>query len=233
MTSPTSHTAIIGHRGASVAFRENTIEAFAGAVAMGADCVELDVRLSLDKALVVHHDPHLEDGRNICDTAAADLPAHVPTLEQALDAAASIAVNIEIKNGEHQVGFDPARSVASEVVAVIQRREMQHAVLVSSFDLPMIDRILKLDPNIPTALLVARGDAQALIELCRARGHRSINPATWLVDEEFMAIAKSHDLRVNVWTEDDPDRIRQLAHMGADGIVTNVPDVAIAALASR
>ncbi|NOX30433.1 MAG: glycerophosphodiester phosphodiesterase [Actinobacteria bacterium] len=232
MTSSKAHTDIIGHRGASTAFRENTIEAFVGAFDMGADCVEFDVRFSLDKALVVHHDPHLADGRNICDTAVADLPAHVPTVEQVLDAAASHAVNIEIKNGEHQVGFDPARRLADAVVAVIQRREIQHAVLVSSFDLPMVDRILNLDPNIATALLVARGDAQALIELCRARGHRTINPATWLVDDEFMSIAKLHDLRVNVWTEDDPDRIRQLAHMGVDGIVTNVPDVAIKALAA-
>jgi glycerophosphoryl diester phosphodiesterase len=29
---------------------------------------------------------------------------------------------------------------------------------------------------------------------------------------------------------DDPDRIRELAEMGVDGIVTNVPDVAAAAL---
>jgi glycerophosphoryl diester phosphodiesterase len=35
---------------------------------------------------------------------------------------------------------------------------------------------------------------------------------------------------VNTWTCDDPDRIRWLAEVGVDGIVTNVPDVALTAL---
>ena len=49
-------TLIIGHRGASAAFRENTIEAFLGAAEAGADWVELDIRRSADGEIVVHHD---------------------------------------------------------------------------------------------------------------------------------------------------------------------------------
>ena len=37
-------------------------------------------------------------------------------------------------------------------------------------------------------------------------------------------------LRVNTWTVDDPDRIRELASWGVDAVITNVPDVARAAL---
>ena len=50
-------TLIIGHRGASADFPENTIAAFRGASDQGADGVELDVRQTCDGALVVHHDP--------------------------------------------------------------------------------------------------------------------------------------------------------------------------------
>ncbi len=49
-------TAVIAHRGASKAFPENTVAAFEGALAMGADMVELDVRRTADGRLAVHHD---------------------------------------------------------------------------------------------------------------------------------------------------------------------------------
>ena len=55
---------VVAHRGASAAHPPgNTVAAFAAAVALGADWVELDVRLTADGALVVHHDPDLPDGR--------------------------------------------------------------------------------------------------------------------------------------------------------------------------
>ena len=54
---------VIGHRGASAARPENTVEAFRHAAELGADWVELDVRRTADDALVVHHDAELPDGR--------------------------------------------------------------------------------------------------------------------------------------------------------------------------
>ena len=65
-------TQVIGHRGASRAERENTLEAFHAAVAQGADGVELDVRRTADGALAVHHDAHLPDGRAIVLTRRDD-----------------------------------------------------------------------------------------------------------------------------------------------------------------
>ncbi len=66
--------AVIAHRGASKAFAENTVAAFRGALAMGADMVELDVRRTADGRLAVHHDARLPDGRAICD-AGVERPA--------------------------------------------------------------------------------------------------------------------------------------------------------------
>ncbi|MGB5167779.1 MAG: glycerophosphodiester phosphodiesterase, partial [Acidimicrobiia bacterium] len=47
---------IYGHRGASAHVRANTVEAYALAIDLGADGVELDVRPSRDGVLVIHHD---------------------------------------------------------------------------------------------------------------------------------------------------------------------------------
>src|SRR3546814_11090738 len=74
---------VLAHRGASVAFAENTMAAFEGAIAMGADGVELDVRRTGDMALAVHHDEVLADERVIVDTRRAGLPPRVPSLSAA------------------------------------------------------------------------------------------------------------------------------------------------------
>ena len=55
----------MAHRGASKVELENTTLAFARALEMGADAVELDVRRCGSGELVVHHDPKLSDGRII------------------------------------------------------------------------------------------------------------------------------------------------------------------------
>jgi glycerophosphoryl diester phosphodiesterase len=81
---------IFAHRGASAVERENTVAAFAAAVAMGADGVELDVRRTADGALAVHHDAHLADGRLLVEVAAGDLPSEVPSLVEALAACGDV-----------------------------------------------------------------------------------------------------------------------------------------------
>ncbi len=100
-------TLVFAHRGASHAYPENTLAAFAGAVAMGSDGVELDVRRTADHQLIIHHDPHLGDGRIIADTLAGDLPDSVASFDDALDACAGLIVNIEIKNDPREPDFDP------------------------------------------------------------------------------------------------------------------------------
>ena len=75
-------TSVFAHRGASATQTENTVAAFAAAVAMGADGVELDVRRTADGALAVHHDAHLPDGRLLCEVATSALPSHVPSLAE-------------------------------------------------------------------------------------------------------------------------------------------------------
>ncbi|TSC82858.1 MAG: glycerophosphoryl diester phosphodiesterase [Parcubacteria group bacterium Gr01-1014_20] len=59
---------IIAHRGDSEKCPENTLLAFKKAIEVGADKIELDVHLSADKKLVVHHDAYLgrtDDGEGL------------------------------------------------------------------------------------------------------------------------------------------------------------------------
>jgi glycerophosphoryl diester phosphodiesterase len=51
---------VFAHRGGSALAPENTIDAFDNGLRLGADGLELDVHLSRDGVIVVHHDRTLD-----------------------------------------------------------------------------------------------------------------------------------------------------------------------------
>ena len=220
-------TLIVAHRGASRSEPENTIAAFRRAAEMGADGVELDVRRTADDRLVVHHDPVVDDGRVIVDTVAADLPPSIPGFAAALDACDGMFVNIEIKNDPDEPDDDPGDRVAHQVADELSRRGPTARWLVSSFRLETVDLMRTLLPSIRTAWLVT-GSSDERIDRTSAHGHAAIHPQVDRLGRASVRRAHALGLAVNVWTCDDPDRMRELIAWGVDGICTNVPDVAIA-----
>jgi glycerophosphoryl diester phosphodiesterase len=222
---------VYGHRGASADAPENTLEAFALARDQGADGVELDVRRCRDGDMALHHDAVLADGRRLVDLTRVDLPDTSCTLADALDVCQGMVVNIEIKNVPIDPDHDPECRLADTVAALLHDRGGRDQVIVSGFGLRTVDRVREVDPGIPTAFLtfVDPMGAEA-IELAAGRGHQAIHPHVATVDEAYVRLAHDHGLAVNVWTVDDPEQMRQLAGWGVDGIVTNVPAIAVAAL---
>jgi glycerophosphoryl diester phosphodiesterase len=225
-----SSALVIGHRGASADHPENTLDAFLGAKAQGADWVELDVRLTADDHLVVLHDPHLPDGRAVATTMRADLPPEVPDLAAALATSAPMGVNVEVKHGPDEPGFSPDRRIADLVATALGEPPCE--VLVSSFDLEVVERLRALRPDLATAYLVLGADEPVdAVAACVEGGHVALHPWDPMVDETLVERCRAAGVDLNVWTVDDPDRIVELAAWGVHGVVTNVPAVARAALA--
>ena len=222
---------VVAHRGASRAARENTVEAFHLAAALGSDGVELDVRRTSDGALIVHHDPCLADGRAIVDVKAVDLPAHVPHLDAALDACSGMWVNVEIKNDADEPDFDPADSIAARTIDVLAARGDDDRWLISSFRLETIDRC-KAISNIRTAWLVEEVPDDVIATMV-GRGHVALHPWVATLRRSHIDVCHGAGIAVNTWTCDDPQRMGELIEWGIDGICTNVPDVAIAVIAAR
>lgn len=225
---------VLAHRGARRRAPENTIEAFRVARELGADGVELDVRLSADGVLVVEHDPTLTGGLSVAHTALAALRAAAPglaTLSEALDECAGLLVNVEIKKPPRTTAFATSERVADEVVALCAAREHGDRVLISSFELRIIDRVRAHAGAPPTGYLFQLGaDFDAMTEAASAHGHRAIHP-DWrgLVGRRAgRVITRAHalGLDVNAWTVNRRSSIARLARLGVDGIVTDVPDVA-------
>ncbi len=224
-------TAVIGHRGASFDFPENTLEAFAGARAQGADWIELDVRLSRDGELVVHHDPVLADGRIIAETDRVDIAGSVPSLRSALAACSPMGVNVEIKNSPHEPGFDESQHVVPLTLDAIAAMATPIEILISSFEIPTLDAVRSIDASMATGVLMwSANDAGDAVELAVAGGHTAINPYHEFVTPELLERCHDAALRIYTWTIDDPDRIAEFGRWGVDGVITNRPAVARQAL---
>lgn len=227
---------IYGHRGASADHPENSLEAFAGARGQGADGVELDVRLTRDGSLIVHHDAWYRDRRTVWSTPAEERPPGVPLLDESLDACAGLRVNVEIKNSPGDLGGEATWSVdaADAVVELLVARRSAGSsddVIVSSFDAATLDRVRALDEHLETGLLVF--DLRADLDAARRaadRGHNALHPWDPFVDGALLDTCRSLGLALNTWTVDDDERIRSLAGLGVDGIITNVPATARRAL---
>ena len=221
---------VIAHRGASAAVQENTLLAFATAKRMGADAVELDVRTTRDGLLVVHHNPNLDDGRLICDTHHLDVPDHVPSLAEALEACAGMWVNVEIKNDSNEPDFDADEKRADATVALLQSLGELDRWLISSFRLETINRVRVVEPALRTAWLtvgVRPEEVATVSESLIDAGHSAIHPYVDLLTRDALDAFHAAGLEVNTWTCDVPERLEELMRWGVDGICTNVPDVAL------
>lgn len=226
-------TLVYAHRGASAAEAENTVVAFRAAARMGADGVELDVRRTADGQAVVVHDATLADGRPVAEIPLAEVPPAVPRLDQALDACAGLVVNVEVKNAPWDPDFDPGEALAELVVRTLDERGGRDRVLVSSFGEGAVARVRALEPSLPTAFLTAvltDDQVDALVDGVAAAGHVALHPHHLTVTPHLLERCHGAGLAVNTWTVDDPDRIHALTALGVDGLVTNVPDVALRAL---
>jgi glycerophosphoryl diester phosphodiesterase len=227
---------VIAHRGASAAARPNTLEAFRRAEEMGADAVELDVRRTADDRVVVHHDASLRTAGPIVALRFAEVrraSPSVPALADALEACGSLWVNVEIKNSPVDPDWDPDDRILQLVVDVLESAGRFDTTVVSSFNPATVSRARTL--GLRTGWLIAQGlPVRPVMEQAAAGKHFAVHPHVSALagDRARSVIDGAHDagLAVVAWTVDDPDEQRRLAVAGIDGIITNRPDRALAAL---
>jgi len=201
---------------------ENTVEAFQAAKAIGAAGVELDVRLTTDGVLVVHHDPDVDGIGPLAQVRAAQLPGWIPTLAAALDACADLeVVNVEVKHDA------PDATALARATAEWLRQASQRGgpeLLVSSFSLDVLDVVRDHAPGLATGwLTVLPLAADEMVRLVVDRGHAALHPHERLVDGPLVKLAHRHALRVAAWTVNDLGRAAELKRLGADILISDRP----------
>ena len=224
---------VLGHRGASAIAPENTVAAFSKARELGADGVELDVRRTADRVLMVHHDPEIAGlGALVELTFAAVRAARpaVPTFEEALDACAGLVLNAEIKCLPWEIDADRDGSVVRATVDALARHD--GLAIVSSFALAAVDLAREHAPQLTTGWLTHGREVGDGARIAADHGHQWLNPdsaAAIAAGPEGIGAARAAVVFVCAWTVDRPDDARSLSAFGVDTIISNVPDVVIAA----
>jgi glycerophosphoryl diester phosphodiesterase len=225
---------IIAHRGASRDCRENTLAAFALALAQGADGIELDVHGTADGELVVHHDHVLRPkGRSgltfpiasLTTAAVRRVPLtgghRVPTLAEVFALVAGRArLYVEIK----APGIDGA--VADFLSAHPAAWSAVHA-----FDHRIPVAVRARRPGTRIGLLSASYPLD-LAAVLRGTDASDFWQHAELVDEALVQQVHDAGMRVVAWTENDAPHARQLAAWGVDAICTDIPGALRTALST-
>jgi glycerophosphoryl diester phosphodiesterase len=227
---------LLGHRGASADFPENTLEAFEGAVQQGADGVELDVMRCGTGELVVYHDEWLDRlagiHREVAKTPWRTLktldvgstlgfpPARIPRLEDVFDVLPdTFAVNVELKCET----LDD-RGLALEVGRFLSERR-RDGVFVSSFNPWCLMRLVQAFPALPRGLLIDPDKPwfpQAAVWLPLV-AKTSVHPPFEACTEQRVANWHARGFEVVPWTVDDPAEARRLRALDVDWLITNEP----------
>lgn len=209
---------------------ENTVEAFRAAFRLGADAVELDARRSVDGAVVVHHDPTIE-GDPLTEMTLAEINAaapDVPVLADALAACDGMWVDIEVKNNPAEPGWDPDDRTLAGVVEIVERLDMEERVIVSSFNLPTVDRAM--GAGLRTGWLLPRSiDPMTACAEWPTPPHAFVLPSLEAmgpeVAEQVVDAFERLDVEVGVWTVNEPVEMRRLSEAGVGIVFTD--DVAL------
>ena len=195
---------------------ENTLASFALALASGADGIELDVHMTADGAVVVHHDPELADGTALALVTLTELAEHessaargIPTLQQVCGLVKGRAeLFVEIKGP----------GIEREVVAVLASYDGPFAI--HSFDHDLIRRVSTMNTGFRLGILVDDVETDVRAAMAAA-GALDAWPHYPLVTPSMVGAVHSEAGRVLPWTVNDPEEARRLVALGVDGICTD------------
>jgi glycerophosphoryl diester phosphodiesterase len=253
---------VYAHRGGAALRPENTFASFDHGLLLGADGLELDVHLARDGVVVVHHDSTLErttSGRGRISALTADELAQVdaaywfspasepaqsfpfrgqghgvPRLGKVLARYPGIPLIIELKANDPEL----ARRAVEEVRTA---RAMDH-VAFGSFGWRVLRAARRFEPRIPTG--ASREEVRLALYRSWLRwpigstSYRELqvperSGPTRIVSRRFVDHAHRAGLPVKVWTVNDPHDMRRLLEWGVDALISDRPDLAVAAVRGR
>ncbi len=241
------HPIRFAHRGSRVLWPENTMYAFGGAVELGYRYIETDVRITKDRQVVAFHDPTLERTTNgtgkVADWYLDDL--------RLLDAAHHFNPESDHPLRGSGIGISPLAQILAEfpdvhfnidlkapglewpVADVLRKAGREDSVMIGSF---IGHRTAKFRRITNGAVATSAGPRDTLAMWAASRRRRSVrrpveayqipfNYRSLPIDEKYVEAIHDAGAQVHFWTVNEPQDMHRLLDLGADGIVTDRPDL--------
>jgi glycerophosphoryl diester phosphodiesterase len=236
----TVQTKVIAHRGFSSVAPENTLIAFQKAIDCNADYFELDVHKTKDDSLVVIHDSSVDKTSSNCKSGKIAEMTYaqlcgvrvgyskkfgdqykdekIPTVREALEMAkGEIKVCIEVK----------VNGIEDDLLRVVNELGVNDQVIVFSFQYSVLEKIRKLDKNIPILYLVNSADCTTMDDAQMIQANAIGVGNKFIVTRAFLELAHDNGVEVWKWTVNNEEEMQQCIHLGIDGLITDFPEKAL------
>ncbi|MEM1610403.1 MAG: glycerophosphodiester phosphodiesterase [Sulfolobales archaeon] len=201
---------IIAHRGYPAKYRENTIASFLAAKELGADMMEIDVRVSADGSLVAIHDPdiHGRPVRSVRDREIRILGIDfVEEIVEALPGDTLFMLDIK----------DEGSIYALE--RLISEKSIDDRVVLAG--VPRAVEILGKKLALVMAPSFELCDWHETLRRAISMGAHVLNDHYSCYDPQAHREAVKRGIRISTWTVNDPSDIERMAALGVDAIVTD------------
>jgi glycerophosphoryl diester phosphodiesterase len=200
-------TLIIAHQGGEGVWPGDTLFAFEKAVQIGSDVLEMDAHITKDGQIVLMHDETVDDttdGTGLIEDMTLE---ELKRLDAAYDWSTDDGVTFA---SFHDVAMKNFRATCPEVATSASRTEVRNYVLLGKaflwgFIMPDYQSIQPpYDPEESLGIPI--------------------------MTERFIRESHAKNIRVEPWTVNDPDLMKQYIEWGVDGIITDRPDLMIEVL---
>jgi glycerophosphoryl diester phosphodiesterase len=224
---------IIAHRGAPGFAKENTIESFEKAMALGADMIEFDVRKTQDNVFIVHHDasiqgkPLRELNYGEIDHMARKQGLAIPTVEEVLRyTKGKVKLDVELKE----------KSYEREIVELLSKYFKEDQYMITSFHDASLKIIKDHYPEKKVGLLLGKLRAPLLTKISEffpmkrcLKARADFLVAHWkLLRFGFLERAQRSRKSVIVWTVNDEKMMERLFQdRRVYAMITDKPDLAV------
>jgi glycerophosphoryl diester phosphodiesterase len=230
-----------GHRGARARLPENTLPAFAYAIGLGVDALEMDLAVTKDGVIVISHDPILQQPLCTGPQASAVIReltfaevrqwdcgagSRVPTLDEAFQLAGlgAFDYHIEIKSFPDQPQYTPPpEEFARIVLEKIRHYRLERRVAVLSFDFRTLVAMRRIAPDFRLSALTESDPRDFAAIAKEAADAEIVSPDFHLVTPQKVAAAHATGLQVVPWTANTPRDWQMLVDAKVDAIVTDDP----------
>ncbi len=252
---------VFGHRGAAGEAPENTLASFERAVACGVDVFELDVHATRDGTIVVLHDPTLERTTNGAgpvkdltwdevqrldagyqfSTDGRTYPfrgrgIQIPSLAELFARFPDACFNIEVKQAEPEIARDVVQlvylyQVGPRVVLAAEHDEIMQQIRAAAGG--SISTSYSTGEVVDFVFKQREGALAQHTPVGRALQIPVSFNEIELVTAESVRAAHDKGLEVHVWTINDRDEMDRLLDLGVDGLISDLPAIARAAVDAR
>lgn len=244
------HIPVLGHRGISAHYPENTLPSFEAAIDLGVDLIEFDINVTRDGQLVVIHDNDIartSDHAGLTrDYTLAQLkrfdfgyPAkfgdlyrdyQIPTFEEVLALvkrkSETVLLNVEIKDMHHQT--------VDDTIALLHRFGLEERSVIACFDAEILRYTKAAYPHMRCQGFPGRymsnfteDTYQCMFGMGIPIGGKNRTEEEILSD---VAFARAQGILAWLFTCDTPETVQACVRYGADNVTGNDPAVALSTL---